>query len=529
MKRKIYGQILTLLIFIVLLHSCKKTGIPALTTAGVTGITPTTAVSGGNVTDEGGLDVSERGVCWSTSESPAIINSRSIEAGGSGSFTSNLTSLTANTIYYVRAYATNDEGTGYGNQVTFSTGEWSLAALTTSEITSKTINSAISGGTISDDGGSTVTARGVCWGIVTGPTISGNKTDQGSGSGSFISNITGLQASTTYFVRAFATNSGGTVYGNELVFATPSATGEILLADGNSPAWSPDGSKIAFLKEQDLYIMNSDGTNQHKLTSGVRGAPAWSPDGNYLAFKGFVTAYDIFRINSSGTNKTNLTNNYASPNEPLWSPDGNKIAFTGSADGINSFLYIMNNDGTNIQNLTSLNTTLNPGFVHSWSANGSKILFSAGWDSARDLYFIDSDGTDMLHLEIDSLYEENAVLSSDGSKIYFAASNGAKWNIYAINSTATVIANLTGNNGINHNPELSSDGTKIAFSSYRNSEDALYIMSSDGSNQQRYSGPGVSNSEVQWSPDGSKIVFTAYRQRAGGSYASGVYTIPVQK
>lgn len=525
MKSKIH---LSVLVCLVLLNSCKKTEAPTLTTAVVTDITETTAVSGGNITDDGGLTVTERGVCWNSMENPTVLNNKSAEGGGSGPFTSNLTSLNASTNYYVRAYAVNEEGTGYGNQVTFTTGEWQLATLTTNDITSKTINSAISGGNISDDGGSPITARGVCWGTVTSPTISTNKTNQGAGSGSFTCSLTSLQPSTIYYIRAFAINSGGTAYGNELIFATPSANGEVWLADGDSPSWSPDGNKIAFLREQDLYIMNSDGTNQHKLTSGVRGAPEWSPDGSYMAFKGYVTTYDIFRINSDGSNKINLTNNYTSPYDPVWSADGSKIAFAGSPDGFHSYLYKMNSDGTSKQNLTSSNQDLYPGFVHSWTSDGNKILFSGGFDSARDLYFIDSDGTDLLELQIDSLYEADAVISSNDLKIYFAGSSGNYWCIYSINSTGTGVINLTGRIGINHHPVLSPDGSLIVFNSYRNGEDALYIMSSDGTGQQRLTGPGISLSGFEWSHDGSKIVFTASRLRGNGTYNIGIYSIPVQ-
>ncbi len=98
-----------------------KDGIAEITTNNVTGITETTAVCGGEVTDDGGAEVTARGLCWSTSENPTIAGSHTTDGSGTGSYTSNMTGLDAGTVYYVRAYATNSEGTSYGSQKSFST------------------------------------------------------------------------------------------------------------------------------------------------------------------------------------------------------------------------------------------------------------------------------------------------------------------------------------------------------------------------------------------------------------------------
>jgi hypothetical protein len=97
------------------------TSIPQLTTTANTAINTTYATSGGNITNSGGLPISARGVCWSTATGPTIANSKSSDGVGTGSFTSNITGLTAGTIYYVRAYATNNAGTAYGNELSFMT------------------------------------------------------------------------------------------------------------------------------------------------------------------------------------------------------------------------------------------------------------------------------------------------------------------------------------------------------------------------------------------------------------------------
>lgn len=203
------------------LYSCrKKPTPPVVTTANVTAITQTSASSGGNVTSDGGAGVTARGVCWGTSPNPTVANNKTTDGTGIGPFTSSLTGLTPGTTYYVRAYATNSAGTGYGSQVTFTTGAVVGATVTTAAVTSITTSSAVSGGTITNDGGAQVTARGICWSTSVNPTVADNKTSDGTGTGTFTSNLTGLSPNTTYYVRAYATNSSGTVYGNQVSFTT---------------------------------------------------------------------------------------------------------------------------------------------------------------------------------------------------------------------------------------------------------------------------------------------------------------------
>ena len=95
--------------------------IPTVITNSVSNITATNATCGGNVTSDGGATVTARGVCWSTSQNPTVNDSHTSNGSGTGSFTSNITGLTAGTTYYVRAYATNSAGTAYGQEVSFTT------------------------------------------------------------------------------------------------------------------------------------------------------------------------------------------------------------------------------------------------------------------------------------------------------------------------------------------------------------------------------------------------------------------------
>jgi len=205
-------------------HGCKKATVPELTTVDVTQITLNSAVSGGTIKSDGGEDITEKGVCWSTTTGPTIADSKTSDGKGSANFTSNLVGLAEGQPYYVRAYATNSVGTAYGNEVTFTTAQVTGAALTTTEATAITPSSATAGGNVTDAGGGTVSARGICWGTAEHPTIiADSKTTNGTGTGSFTSSLTGLANGTVYYYRAYATNSSGTTYGQEYHFITPVA------------------------------------------------------------------------------------------------------------------------------------------------------------------------------------------------------------------------------------------------------------------------------------------------------------------
>ena len=196
-----------------------RDGIPTLTTAEITNITGATATCGGDITDNGGLNVTARGVCWSTSQNPTVSDSHTTNGSGTGSFSSSITGLSVSTTYYVRAYATTAAGTGYGDEKTFTTRD-GIPSVTTADVTDILAESATCGGDITDDGGLDITARGVCWSTSPNPTIADSLTTDGNETGSFSSSITGLNLSTAYYVRAYATTTAGTGYGEQLSFTT---------------------------------------------------------------------------------------------------------------------------------------------------------------------------------------------------------------------------------------------------------------------------------------------------------------------
>lgn len=274
-------------------------GIPAwggaayasISTTSVSSITQTTAVSGGNVTNDGGSTITAKGVCWSTSANPTIANSKTTDGSGTGSFTSNITGLNAGATYYVRAYATNSIGTVYGNSVSFTT-QVQLATVTTGSTSSITTNSATIGGNVTSSGSSSVTERGICWSTTANPTVSNSKVSSGSGTGSFSCNLTGLAANTTYHVRAYATNSGGTAYGADVTFTTQAITvadNSHLLLGNPSNATTDIANENNYLMEKAQFVLSY---NNSKLI------PNWTSWHLYSGDIGSTARQDNFRADT---------------------------------------------------------------------------------------------------------------------------------------------------------------------------------------------------------------------------------------
>jgi len=195
----------------------KFANTPVVATTDATAITCTGATLNGSV-NPSGLATNYH---FEWGPTVAYGNNTTTLSAGSGSATilvnAPISGLTAGTTYHFRLVAVNTDGSSNGSDFTFAP---CTAAVITTAASSITMISASSGGNVTTDGGSSVTARGVCWGTAANPTITGSHTTDGSGIGTFTSSLTGLTANTTYHVRAYATNSTGTSYGNDLTFAT---------------------------------------------------------------------------------------------------------------------------------------------------------------------------------------------------------------------------------------------------------------------------------------------------------------------
>ena len=194
--------------------------LPTVTTGLVTDITLNTAVGHGQVTADGGAEVTERGLCWGTSPSPDLNGNHAESGSGIGSFNVSLTGLEVNTTYHVRAYATNEAGTSYGEDVQFTTENYAPLQINTLAVTEITQNSAVCGGEIVSDGGHDIIERGICWNITGNPTTDHFHAVATENTATFTCPMTGLSTHYTYFVRAYFKTTQGVTYGNEVSFST---------------------------------------------------------------------------------------------------------------------------------------------------------------------------------------------------------------------------------------------------------------------------------------------------------------------
>ena len=172
-------------------------------------ITAVSAIVGGIVTIEEGNHIFARGVCWDTEPNPDIDGNHISNGAETGSFSNTLTELTPSTTYYVRAYVVTDYGLIYGNEIIFSTLN-GIPVVTTSVVTNILGDGATCGGTVTDGGGLDIIERGVCWSTSHNPTLSDSHTTDGTGLGEFVSTLSDLMISTTYYVRAYATSAQAT-------------------------------------------------------------------------------------------------------------------------------------------------------------------------------------------------------------------------------------------------------------------------------------------------------------------------------
>ncbi len=203
--------------------------IPTLTTVAPWNIGLTWVLSGGTISANGGGTITQTGVCWNTTGSPTIADGHTSD-GTVNTFSSSITGLTATTKYYVRAYAVNSAGVGYGDEYSFTTLTTAIApTVTTSAATNIYTNYATVGAKVVSEGGAAVSQRGVCWNTTGTPVITDKVADNGSGSGDFIAYLSNLASNTTYYARAYAVNNIGISYGEQVSFTTLTAAKDSLI------------------------------------------------------------------------------------------------------------------------------------------------------------------------------------------------------------------------------------------------------------------------------------------------------------
>jgi hypothetical protein len=195
--------------------------LPTVTTTAPYGETDVSALSGGYVTHGGDTPVTACGVCWSTSPGPTVNDSHTADGSGLGQFHSAITGLDPLTEYYVRAYAVNSAGTGYGAEYKFTTVHPTYPSVGTVGIVEIYDDSALVSGEVVLTGDATADERGFCWSQTPQPLVSDNTAlAEGSGAGMFQVMLTGLRPETVYYARAYAKNPYGVFYGHIIHFKT---------------------------------------------------------------------------------------------------------------------------------------------------------------------------------------------------------------------------------------------------------------------------------------------------------------------
>jgi Tol biopolymer transport system component len=271
-----------------------------------------------------------------------------------------------------------------------------------------------------------------------------------------------------------------------------------------NPAWSPDGSHIAFESDRDgnrdVYVMNADGSEIIQLTKspysllwsliGIDtlgdGQPDWSADGSRIVFisgrnNGLMTRvdYDIFTMDQDGSNIVNLTRAHGNTEmRPAWSPDGTRIMFESIGMGRKWDIYVMNADGSGVTSLSQ--GELDEGEA-AWSPDGSHIAYISNHHGNFDIYTMVSDGSSIQRLTDQPSSEEQPVWSPDGSRIAFTSNRDGNWDIYIMNADGSEIEKLTSDLSTESQPSWSPDGKHIAFTSDRNGDRDIYVMNTDGS------------------------------------------------
>lgn len=242
---------------VLLLSGCSRdldANMPKVQTNGIISITESSFECGGTVTSDGGFSITSRGICWSaTAEPTAVEGFKTVDGVGIGTFRSKINDLLPETRYYYRAYATNSEGTGYGEEQSLVTKKASFVpTVTTNLVSSIELISAECGGTVTANGGDSIVRCGICWSTSPNPTTSlTTKVVLTYTSEYYTCSLTDLSYSTTYYVRAFAVNTKGVAYGDNRMFSTkvlPSI--ELVSVTGGSFQM---GSNSGFSNEQPVH------------------------------------------------------------------------------------------------------------------------------------------------------------------------------------------------------------------------------------------------------------------------------------
>lgn len=285
---------------LLLFYSCEKAEIPSLYTVAIFDQENEKLVSGGEIISDGGAPIIAKGVCWNLNGNPTIDDTKTLDGAGNANYSSEVKDLALANTYYLRAYAINSEGVGYGQVIKIITANPKLATIKTIEGTDIDVNSITLKAELIDNGKAQITEKGICWGTNELPTTSDKKVSVTSNENIFETNITNLEINTTYYFRSYAINSVGTSYGNQLSYKTKDSVVDV---EGNSYKIVKIGDQI-WMAENLKTTKYNDGVSLMFTSSSydwlmqTKGAYCWTHDDP--SYKNIYGAYYNFNAVKTG-------------------------------------------------------------------------------------------------------------------------------------------------------------------------------------------------------------------------------------
>jgi TolB protein len=279
------------------------------------------------------------------------------------------------------------------------------------------------------------------------------------------------------------------------------------LAPEADAAFPGANGKIAFVSYRDgngeIYAMNADGSGQTNLTNhqASDASPAWSPDGTRIAFASWRISpsnYEIFVMNADGSGVTRLTFNTWHDGEPAWSPDGSKIAFSSNGASAVAEIWVVNADGSGLTQLTD-NTTFD--YSPEWSPDGSKLAFQRYVSGGSpDIFVMNADGSGETQLTDDPAVDAAPSWSPDGSKIAFNSYRDGNWEIHIMNADGSGQTNVTQTASDESYPQWSPDGSKLSFNTDSAGNPDVWAMNADGTARTRLTVDAALDVSATWQP-----------------------------
>jgi Tol biopolymer transport system component len=295
------------------------------------------------------------------------------------------------------------------------------------------------------------------------------------------------------------------------VVKTAAALVLIVALVGGSPA-PPAGAafpgangKIAFSTSRDgndeIYVMNADGSGQTRLTNDLRGdtEPVWSPDGTKIVAQVNIGLdSEIYVINADGSGEANVTNNSLTADlRPSWSPDGTKIVFASRPTGGNNDIWVMNADGSGKDQLTT-----DPGsdIEPVWSPDGTRIAFRSSRTGDSEIFVMNADGSGEINVTTDPGSDDHPSWSPDGTRIAFESERTGNGDVWVMNPDGSGQVNITNTSGDENHPAWSPNGTKLLFQADGGGgTDDIFVMNADGSGRVNLSNfPGFTEFTPDW-------------------------------